>query len=103
MDVLVLSFAFAFSFSSRPQDTGAIVGGVVGGVVGLALLAALLFFCLRKRRTNDDFDEMMVGALLKGYAKDKRMLTLVPLAVSIPRPVRPITRQSSRRTRFRRH
>ncbi|KAK4626972.1 Kelch repeat-containing protein [Fulvia fulva] len=32
------------------SNTGAIAGGVVGGVVGLALIAALLFFCLRRRK-----------------------------------------------------
>lgn len=37
--------------SGRPANhTGAIVGGVIGGLVGLALLAALIFFCLRRRR-----------------------------------------------------
>lgn len=43
--------------------TGAIAGGVVGGVVGLALIGALLWFFLRKRRRSlrDDFDDMMVS------------------------------------------
>jgi hypothetical protein len=33
-------------------NIGSIVGGVVGGVVGLALICALLFFCLRKRKSK---------------------------------------------------
>ena len=32
--------------------TGAIVGGTLGGLAGLAIIAALLFFCLRRRRNN---------------------------------------------------
>ncbi|KAJ3744833.1 hypothetical protein DFH05DRAFT_1491025 [Lentinula detonsa] len=35
--------------SSSKSNTGAIAGGVVGGVVGLALIAAILFWYLRKR------------------------------------------------------
>ncbi|KAJ3906827.1 hypothetical protein F5879DRAFT_987004 [Lentinula edodes] len=35
--------------SSSKSNTGAIAGGVVGGVVGLALVAAALFWYLRKR------------------------------------------------------
>jgi hypothetical protein len=34
---------------SGDANIGGIVGGVVGGVAGLALICALLFFCLRKR------------------------------------------------------
>jgi hypothetical protein len=33
-------------------NIGSIVGGVVGGVVGLVLICALLFFCLRKRKSK---------------------------------------------------
>ncbi|KAJ4487761.1 hypothetical protein J3R30DRAFT_3430893 [Lentinula aciculospora] len=39
----------AASSSSSKSNTGAIAGGVVGGVVGLALIAAVLFWYLRKR------------------------------------------------------
>ncbi|KAJ3725784.1 hypothetical protein C8R42DRAFT_417553 [Lentinula raphanica] len=35
--------------SSSKSNAGAIAGGVVGGVVGLALIAAILFWYLRKR------------------------------------------------------
>jgi hypothetical protein len=38
--------------TSGDANLGSIVGGVVGGVAGLALVCALLFFCLRKRRTR---------------------------------------------------
>ena len=33
-------------------NTGAIVGGTLGGIAGLAIIAAMVFFCLRKRRGN---------------------------------------------------
>ncbi|KAF2819645.1 hypothetical protein CC86DRAFT_375114 [Ophiobolus disseminans] len=33
-------------------NIGSIAGGVIGGVAGLALVCALLFFCLRKRKTK---------------------------------------------------
>jgi hypothetical protein len=33
-------------------NIGSIVGGVIGGVACLALISGLLFFCLRKRKTN---------------------------------------------------
>ncbi|KAL2075522.1 hypothetical protein VTL71DRAFT_465 [Oculimacula yallundae] len=35
---------------SSSSNTGAIAGGVVGGVVGLALIAGLIFFCMRRRK-----------------------------------------------------
>ncbi|OAK94804.1 hypothetical protein IQ06DRAFT_298288 [Phaeosphaeriaceae sp. SRC1lsM3a] len=38
--------------SSGDANIGSIVGGVVGGVAGLALICALLFFCLRKRKAK---------------------------------------------------
>ncbi|KAF1916283.1 hypothetical protein BDU57DRAFT_516293 [Ampelomyces quisqualis] len=38
--------------SSGEANIGSIAGGVVGGVAGLALICALLFFCLRKRKTR---------------------------------------------------
>lgn len=41
------------SLSAAPthhSDTGAIVGGVVGGVAGLAIVAAIIFFRLSRRR-----------------------------------------------------
>jgi hypothetical protein len=38
--------------TSGDANIGSIVGGVVGGVAGLALICALLFFCLRKRKTK---------------------------------------------------
>ncbi|KAF2739461.1 hypothetical protein EJ04DRAFT_540713 [Polyplosphaeria fusca] len=36
-------------------NVGGIVGGVVGGFVGIALISALLFLCLRKRRAREPF------------------------------------------------
>lgn len=36
--------------SSGDANIGSIVGGVIGGVAGLALVCALLFYCLRKRK-----------------------------------------------------
>ncbi|KAF8815246.1 hypothetical protein BYT27DRAFT_6734866 [Phlegmacium glaucopus] len=41
--------------TSSGSHTGAIVGGAVGGIAVLIILAALVFFCLRKRR-KDEFD-----------------------------------------------
>ena len=38
------------SKSSSDTNTGAIAGGVVGGVAGLALIAALLWFFLKRKR-----------------------------------------------------
>jgi hypothetical protein len=38
--------------SSGDANIGSIVGGVIGGVAGLALICALLFFCLRRRKTR---------------------------------------------------
>jgi hypothetical protein len=38
--------------TSGDANIGSIVGGVVGGVAGLALICALLFFCLRKRKAK---------------------------------------------------
>ncbi|WWD07336.1 hypothetical protein V865_005434 [Kwoniella europaea PYCC6329] len=50
----------AGSSSGGGSNTGAIVGGVVGGVVGLALIGILLWFLLKRRRSNrDEFDDMM--------------------------------------------
>ncbi|KAH7080792.1 hypothetical protein FB567DRAFT_113146 [Paraphoma chrysanthemicola] len=39
--------------STGDANIGSIVGGVLGGVAGLALICALLFFCLRKRRPRE--------------------------------------------------
>ncbi|KAK7997909.1 hypothetical protein PG989_005949 [Apiospora arundinis] len=39
--------------SSGQKHTGAIVGGVLGGLAGLAILAALLFCCLRRRQRRN--------------------------------------------------
>jgi hypothetical protein len=39
--------------TSGDANIGSIVGGVVGGVAGLALICALLFFCLRKRKSTE--------------------------------------------------
>lgn len=48
------------SSSDSSNHTGAIVGGVVGGVAGLALIAIVLWFLLRRRKSHrDDFDDMM--------------------------------------------
>lgn len=38
--------------STGDANIGSIVGGVLGGVAGLALICALLFFCLRKRKSR---------------------------------------------------
>jgi len=38
--------------SSGDANIGSIAGGVIGGVAGLALICALLFYCLRKRKTK---------------------------------------------------
>ncbi|EIW69053.1 hypothetical protein TREMEDRAFT_74010 [Tremella mesenterica DSM 1558] len=44
--------------SGGGTNVGAIVGGVIGGLAALALLALLLFFCLRRRRNRQPaFDE----------------------------------------------
>jgi hypothetical protein len=55
--------------STSPSHTGAIAGGVAGGVVGLALIALLLWFCIRKRKRDDfdgDFDPDRVVAASPG-------------------------------------
>ncbi|KAK4055107.1 hypothetical protein OIV83_000387 [Microbotryomycetes sp. JL201] len=44
------------SGSSSGSNTGAIAGGVVGGIAGLAILAALIFFCCKKKRNDKEFD-----------------------------------------------
>ncbi|KAF2631767.1 hypothetical protein BU25DRAFT_196421 [Macroventuria anomochaeta] len=41
------------SHSGSDTNIGGVVGGVVGGFVGLALLSALLFFCLRRRKSRE--------------------------------------------------
>ncbi|KAJ5468766.1 hypothetical protein N7475_006518 [Penicillium sp. IBT 31633x] len=43
--------ADAANTSSSSSNTGAIAGGVVGGVAGLAILAGLIWFLLRRRKT----------------------------------------------------
>lgn len=40
------------SGGSSSSNTGAIAGGVVGGVVGLALIAALIFWWMRRSRAQ---------------------------------------------------
>ncbi|XPS74343.1 hypothetical protein M3J09_006461 [Ascochyta lentis] len=41
------------SHSGSDPNLGGIVGGIVGGFVVLALLSALLFFCLRRRKSKE--------------------------------------------------
>ncbi|KAI1801379.1 hypothetical protein F4811DRAFT_534639 [Daldinia bambusicola] len=43
--------------SSNSTRAGAIAGGVVGGVAGLSLIAAAVFFCLRRRQRKKDETE----------------------------------------------
>lgn len=59
----------ATSGSSSSSNTAAIAGGTVGGVVGLALIALILWFCIRKRKRDDfdgDFDPDRVVAASPG-------------------------------------
>lgn len=44
------------SYGGKKSHTGAIAGGVVGGIVGLALLGALVWFLLRRRRNSEGID-----------------------------------------------
>lgn len=40
---------------ARQMNVGSIVGSVMGGFVGIALLGALLFLCLRRRKSKEPF------------------------------------------------
>jgi hypothetical protein len=42
------------SAAPNSSNTGAIAGGVVGGVAGLALIAGLVFLCLRRRKKQTE-------------------------------------------------
>ncbi|KAI7900405.1 uncharacterized protein BX663DRAFT_517454 [Cokeromyces recurvatus] len=42
--------------NKQPTNTGAIVGGVVGGVAGVALLGALAFLLIRRRKSRSTDD-----------------------------------------------
>ena len=52
MQFTVYASGTAAPATSSKSNTGAIAGGVVGGVVGLALIGALIFFLLRKKRNQ---------------------------------------------------
>ncbi|KAH7119009.1 hypothetical protein B0J11DRAFT_82547 [Dendryphion nanum] len=41
------------TLGNGPVNVGAVVGGVVGGVAAICLISALLFLCLRKRKSSD--------------------------------------------------
>ena len=56
------------SSSGSKTNTGAIVGGVIGGVVALALLGALLWFCLRRRERKRRGSE---EPIIKSYGMDR--------------------------------
>ena len=45
------------SSGGNKSSVGAIAGGVVGGVVGALLLAGVAIFFIRKRRSQDDYDD----------------------------------------------
>ncbi|UPX09673.1 uncharacterized protein EKO05_0000357 [Ascochyta rabiei] len=60
------------SYSDSNPNIGGIIGGVVGGFVALALLSALLFFCLRRRKSKEagwnEKSEVLSGFLSKAKA-----------------------------------
>ena len=41
------------SSNAQQVNIGSIVGGVVGGLIGIAVVGAVLFLCLRRRRTRE--------------------------------------------------
>lgn len=60
------------SSSSSGLSKGAIAGIVVGAVAGIALIAALVFFLLRRRRNRDAANKAYNSALLSGSVEPYR-------------------------------
>jgi hypothetical protein len=54
--------ASASAGPTHHSDTGAIVGGVVGGVGGLAIVGAIIFFCLSRRRRRHQTERERASA-----------------------------------------
>ena len=58
--------------SSSKSNTGAIVGGVVGGVVVLAIIGAIMFFVLRRRRNQKPAEGEMGAAAMMPMMKGEK-------------------------------
>lgn len=54
----------AVTASKKSSSVGAIVGGVVSGVVVIALLAGLIFFLLKKKRTTAQHPKMEYSKIM---------------------------------------
>lgn len=50
--------------STKKSNIAAIVGGVVGGIVALTIIAALIIFCLRKRKGSRKTEEMGASSMM---------------------------------------
>ncbi|KAJ3934838.1 MAG: hypothetical protein NXY57DRAFT_610676 [Lentinula lateritia] len=72
--------------SSSKSNTGAIAGGVVGGVVGLALVAAALFWYLRKRSQTRSTVQPLASDNEKDFrlSPDMTGTTHAPTVISHP-------------------